>query len=117
MSGKREVEKEGLSRGLPPPNPTPREATKSQRWEEAGGEGLLYELLEGTDSEAAVAHVGVRGTCHCTGGGGRRVTGSTPGRAHSWRPLPREPGFAPRDAGESLPSMSIPHRGRPLQLH
>lgn len=38
-----------------------------------GWEGLLYELLEGTDSEAAVAHVGVRGTLTASGraeGGG-----------------------------------------------
>lgn len=34
--GKREVEREGPDWGLPPPRPNPREATKSQRWEEAG---------------------------------------------------------------------------------
>lgn len=28
-------EGKGLTWGLPPPDPTPREATKSQRWEEA----------------------------------------------------------------------------------
>lgn len=56
-----------------------------------GGEGLLYELLEGTDSEAAVAHLGVRGTLSLHPGG-QRAAGD--GRIHPWpmltpaRPLP-----------------------------
>lgn len=35
-SGKREVEREGPDLGTPSSRPNPREATKSQRWEEAG---------------------------------------------------------------------------------
>lgn len=72
-----------------------------------GGEGLLYELLEGTDSKAAVAHLGVRGTLslHL---GRQRVAGDQRGSALGPPPLllgpfPGEPGFAPREVRESLP--------------
>lgn len=61
--------------GTPSSQPNPyREATKFPEiggsW---GGEGLLLELLEGTDSEAAVAHIGVRGTLSLHLGGPRTV--------------------------------------------
>lgn len=59
--------------GTPSSQPNPyREATKFPEIEGSwGGEGLLLELLEGTDSEAAVAHVGVRGTLSLRLGGPR----------------------------------------------
>lgn len=62
-----------------------------------GGEGLLHELLEGTDSEAAVAHLGVRGTLSLRLGGQRvAVTrGSTFGpRSLLLGPFPGEPSLA-----------------------
>lgn len=102
--------------GLPPPDPTPRVATKCRDGRKPGRGGLLSELLEGTDSEAAVAHLGVRGTLslHL---GGQRVAGdieSAPG------PFPGEPGslsLPPGKLGRAFPPISIPHSGHPLQLH
>lgn len=86
------------------------------------GEGLLYELLEGTDSEAAVAHIGVRGTLslHL---GGQSVAGDkrmcpqpslTLARPFLWGVCKPD---CPREGRESLPSHLHPHSGHPLQLH
>lgn len=60
-----------------------------QRWEEAGWEVCSCKLLEGTDSEAAVAHIGVRGplSLHL---GGQWVVGAI-GSAPGPRSLPLGP--------------------------
>lgn len=95
-------EKEGSDLGTPSSQPNPyREATK---FPEIGGswgeEGLLRELLEGTDSEAAVAHGGVRGTLSLHLGG------------------PRTAGDERISPGPSPgPPCPPPHSGHPLQLH
>lgn len=91
--------------GTPSSQPNPYgEATKFPEiggsW---GGEGLLLELLEGTDSEAAVAHIGVRGTLSLHSGGPRTwvTRGSTLGpRSLLLGPFPG-------------PSCPHPHSGRP----
>lgn len=80
-----------------------------------GGEGLLYELLEGTDSEAAVAHLSVRGTLSLHPGG-QKVEGDK--RIRPWpvltpaRPLPWGAWLCPQgNWGEPSPPMSIPTVG------
>lgn len=94
-----------------------------QRWEEAGWEVCSCKLLEGTDSEAAVAHIGVRGplSLHLGGQWVVGAIGSAPGpRSLPLGPFPGAFGsltLPPGELGRAFPPVSIPHSGHPLQLH